>query len=217
MYFGWAKRFPPDVEVVAIQLPGRGTRLAEPLLTEMTDVTNAVFHGLLPELDRPFLLFGHSLGGLIAFELARKLNVVKLSPRHLFVSGVRAADRFRKDNVRRYVGMSDEALINDIKQLGGTPDEMFENEELLELILPPLRADYAVIDSYRFVEGEKLRCDITAMAGLDDRETPEASIQGWSALTLGEFTAQWYPGDHFFLHPQEETIVQDIYHRIPSA
>ncbi len=110
--------------------------------------------------------------------------------------------------------MSDEALIDDMKKLGGTPDEMFENKELLDLILPPLRADYAVIDSYRFNESEKLRCDITAMAGLSDPETPEASIQGWGALTLGEFTAQWYPGDHFFLHPQEETIVQDIYRRI---
>jgi medium-chain acyl-[acyl-carrier-protein] hydrolase len=164
--------------------------------------------GLRPYLDLPFAFFGHSMGALIAFELARHLARRQArGPMHLFVSG-RAAPQLPDEGPpihhREY-----EAFVEELRHLNGTPAEVLQNPELLELLLPRLRADFALCETYRCPAGPPLRCPLTAFGGLEDDVTRE-ELRAWESQTVGPFTLQLFPGDHFFLHRSRQGLVEAI-------
>jgi medium-chain acyl-[acyl-carrier-protein] hydrolase len=183
-------------EVCPVQMPGRERRINERPFERMRRLAAALADNL-PQ-DKPFALFGHSLGALLAFEVARELRRRgAAAPFHLFVSGAPAPQRCPNKPPR--FTLDRDAFIAEIRKLGGTPDEAFASEELLSVVLPILRADFAVIDTYVYASEPPLPCPITAFAGTRDDEVDQFEVMDWRAQTRGAFDLQIFPGDHFFL------------------
>ena len=155
IYRPWTRELPPELELCAVQLPGRENRLLEPAYTEMPALVEQLGTVLAPYLDRPFAFFGHSMGALVAFEMARTVRRrYGRSALHLFVSG-HAAPRIARRRPPVYQ-LPDAAFVDAIRELNGTPEEVLENADLMALVLPALRADLTVCETYRYVSGEHL-------------------------------------------------------------
>jgi medium-chain acyl-[acyl-carrier-protein] hydrolase len=190
-------RFP--VEVVPALLPGRESRVREPGYTHIDKYIEALAREISAYLDKPFVFFGHSMGAIIAFELARRLRDERgLEPKHLFISGRRPPRIPRRDP---YVHDLPEAeLIAEIARMNGTPKEVLEHTELMELMIPLLRTDFAVCHSYTYAPGEPLRCPITVLGGTRDEEAPPHEFDLWREETTGDFNVHLLEGDHFFIN-----------------
>ena len=205
----WVDRMASSVEVCPVQLPGRGNRIREVPFTQMTPLVESVAEGLSPFLEKPFAFFGHSLGAIVSFELALKLQRegCKL-PVHLFVSGRRAPCIPRQDPIT--YNLPDEQFVEELKRLNGTPKEVLEHAELMQLMLPVLKADFEISETYKH-SGELLRgCPITAFGGKQDEEAPQDYLEAWHVHTTGPFKQRMLPGDHFFLHASEQLLLAAV-------
>jgi medium-chain acyl-[acyl-carrier-protein] hydrolase len=199
IYRSWPGELPPTVEVCAVQLPGRGPRIMETPFTRMPALVSALTDALLPLFDKPFAFFGHSMGAWIGFELARSLQSKHaIAPQHLFVSGAGAPHVPSRELPLH--ALPEDEFIEALEGLNGTPKELLESEELMQLMLPILRADFAVCETYTYKNGSILNCPITAFGGLQDRRLHRSDIKAWSAETNSVFSMKMFPGDHFFLH-----------------
>lgn len=164
----WPSRFHGNVEVVGIQLPGRESRFSEPRYNRLVDLLPALCQVVADMADKPFYFFGHSMGALVAFELARGLRERGLpQPFHLVVSAMRAPQLPRRNKIHHR--MSDADLLQAIGAYNGTPREVLEHPELMQLMLPLMRDDFAILETYAYVQGEPLGCPLTALGGRDDR------------------------------------------------
>lgn len=209
VYRAWSPLLPPEVEVCAVQLPGRESRYAEPAYTSIPALVSAIAEGLAPELDRPFAFFGHSMGSLVAFELARALrDRGGATPALLFVSGRWAPDWPRNDAPIAH--LSSEALLEEVQRRHqGIPKEILAHEELRSLFGGILKSDMAALESYRYTEAPKLSCPIVAFWG--DRDRPsEESVQAWGKHSSARFSAREIPGEHFFLNTERELLLEQI-------
>lgn len=203
----WPQRLPGGVEVYAVQPPGRGSRLAQSPFISLTELVAAAAAALRPFMERPFALYGHSMGALIAYELARRLREEgQVEPLHLFVSG-RGAPQVADARDPTY-DLPDPQFIEELRRLRGTPAEVLDNAELLRLMLPLLRADFAVAQTYRYEEGPPLACPLTAVGGLEDGEVTREHLARWRELTTGDFSLHMVPGDHFFLHTSQDMLLE---------
>jgi len=205
VFRGWAGRLPNGVAVCPVRLPGRETRLGERPFDFMEDLLSALRRAIDPFLDKPFALFGHSLGAVIAFELERLLAARNTC---LFVSGARAP-QLRRDHVPP-PAPSDEELIEDLRRLDGIPRELLENHELMQLALPALRADTALYRNYVYREGLPLHCPIRAYGGLDDSRITRWHLETWGEQTTHSFRLEMFPGGHFFLETQQEAFLNAL-------
>lgn len=205
----WNKILTPKIDSYAVQLPGRETRFVEPRLTQFPAAIQAIVDALLPSLDRPFAFFGHSLGGLLAFETVRHLRRLNAPvPLHLFVSGC-SAPQFREPD-KQYSQLSNVGFIQAVRQFGGIPDEILQNNELLDLFLPILRADFGLLETYNYVEEAALDCPITAFGGREDTETPQSKLAAWGIHTTKAFRVSMFSGDHFFLRTAQNLLLEEI-------
>src|SRR5262245_32228554 len=201
IYRSWAQRLPLCVEVCAVQLPGRDRLIAEPPYTDVRLLARVAGEALRPFLDKPVAFFGHSMGALLSFELAHYLRAeLGLSLQHLFASGRHAPHV--KNPPPALSRLPRDELIKELHELNGTPPDVLDHPDLMELMLPLLRADFALGDTYTFTERPLLSCPITVMGGLRDF-TPRTELQAWAELTSGPFSLRMFPGDHFFLHSDE--------------
>jgi surfactin synthase thioesterase subunit len=201
----WANALPANVELHAIHLPGRGARLKEPCFTQLFPLVNVIADSLLPYLDKPFAFFGHSMGGLINFELARELRRrYRLEPVHLFISGRQAPQVPNRESILH--NLAEPAFIEEMRRLNGTPPTVLENPDLLELLIPLLRADFEICETYAYVPGKPLNCSITALGGVDDQDVSAADLEAWREQTTAKFSLRLLPGDHFFLHTAEALL-----------
>lgn len=208
-YNGWAARLPRNIEVCLAQLPGREARLREAALSSVVSLVEALGQHMRPYLDKPFAFFGHSMGAVVAFELARHLRgVYGVEPQHLFVSA-RRAPQLPSDERKTYQ-LPDREFLAEVMRLNGTPREVLENEELMLLMLPLLRADFAVCQTHRYIPGAPLGGSITAFGGLQDHETGREQLAGWAEQTSARFRLQMLPGDHFFVKSAQAQILQTI-------
>jgi medium-chain acyl-[acyl-carrier-protein] hydrolase len=210
VYRQWAGKLPAWIQVCAMQLPGRETRMGERGYTHMKATIEEVAETICPLLDKPFYLFGHSMGAAISFELARFLRRSDLpQPSHLFVSARRGPQVPRRDEVL-YHTLPDREFLAAIKKLGGTPDEVLQNEELMELFLPLLRADFTLLETYKYSPEPPLACPISAYCGTQDKEVNEEEMAGWREQTSSSFTLKMIPGGHFFIHSQQDLLLRYI-------
>jgi medium-chain acyl-[acyl-carrier-protein] hydrolase len=213
VFRGWERSFPPDVELLRVALPGRELRFGEPLLRRVGDAVAALAEGLAGELAAPpFAFFGHSLGALLAFELARDLKRRGATgPVALVVSGCRSptSPRNRPEDEPIH-HLPDPAFQEKLRELAGTPEEVLESEELMGLFRPLLRADFEMADMYVHEEGDRLECPIVAFAGTDDGHVPLVDVEGWATQTSGPFRLVALPGNHFFLHDQVPVIAGHV-------
>jgi medium-chain acyl-[acyl-carrier-protein] hydrolase len=206
VYRRWPEDLPGDVEIVALQLPGRERRIAERPCTDMTEVVSEVCHAIAPLLDRPFALFGHSMGAIIVFETARRLSASHgLQPMRLFVSGRRAPHLpARKAPIHH---LPHDEFLAEIRELKGTPAEVLANADLMELMTPMLRADFRMIETYRHAPAQPLACDLIAFGGETDDEVNRDEVAAWRSATSGRFRMEMLPGDHFFLNSQRARLM----------
>ncbi|MBU8860441.1 MULTISPECIES: alpha/beta fold hydrolase [unclassified Micromonospora] len=198
----WAGHLPGGVELLAVQYPGREERIAEPPATDLCRLASEVAHALARLDPAPTVLFGHSLGAAVAFETARRLP----SPVLLVVSGRQAP----VDPGRSVHLMSGDELWQDVARSGGTRKEVLDSDELRALLLPVLRADYRLSETYRPAPLPLLACPVLACSGDRDPEVDPAALDGWRAVTTGTFTARLFPGDHFYLVRQRGALIAEV-------
>jgi medium-chain acyl-[acyl-carrier-protein] hydrolase len=203
----WADSLPADVEVCPIQLPGRGTRLMEPLCTQLSPLIQALAQALFPLLDKPFAFFGHSLGALVSFELARQLRrQYGVQPVRLFVSASRAPQLPHRGLPVHTLPEGD--FLAELRHLNGIPRAVLEHEELMQITLPVLRADFAVYETYVYSTELPLNCPISTFGGLRDRTVSQSDLEAWREQTRGSFSLQMFPGDHFFLNTTQPLLLR---------
>lgn len=209
IYRNWGRRLPANVEVCGVELPGRGMRMTTPAFTRMEPLVEALAGEILPHLDRPFALFGYSMGALIGFELARRLQTEHgKEPAFIFVSASQAP-HIPDTHLPPY-GLPDAEFLREIAQMNGTPKEVWESPELVELVLPLLRADFAVCQKYAYRDGPRLNCPLNAYGGLQDETLPRESLGAWREHTAGPFALKMLPGDHFFLNTAQALLLLSI-------
>ncbi|MDR3517554.1 MAG: alpha/beta fold hydrolase [Azospirillaceae bacterium] len=194
----WQAALPRGVEVWAAQLPGRGGRIAEPPLRSIDDIVEPLAAVVAPLIDRPYAVFGHSMGATIGFELIKRLRERGLPrPRWLMVSG-RLAPHIPSHRPALH-RLSDADFIAGLTNLNGTPPEILENAEMMALILPMLRADFEAIETYRSNDGRGLDCRLIAVAGQDDPEAAPGEVVAWRRYAGAGFRFEVFPGNHFFI------------------
>ena len=192
-----------------LRLPGRESRHAEPCLTRVPELVQVLASELAPLLDRPFALFGYSLGALLAFELAREFQRRGIrAPARLFLSAHRAPNL--PSGRSPLHTLDDPSLIAELRRLSGTPDEVLAHDELMALALPTLRADFELCETYEYVPGSPLRVPLTIMGGADDPEVPLASLDDWRHASSCPVTRRVFPGDHFYLRDSPAAILGAI-------
>ncbi|MCS3473074.1 surfactin synthase thioesterase subunit [Pseudomonas sp. JUb42] len=208
LYSRWRRVLPEWLSVQPVELPGRGARLREALQTDMQALARQLAQEILPRLDRPYALFGHSLGALLAFEMAHVLREAGAPlPVALIASGTAAPTR-REDYEQGFsVPKSDEELKADLRDLQGTPEEVLENQELMELTLPILRADFLMCGLYRYRARPPLQCPLHVLGGKDDRASQEQLI-AWQLESDANFSLDMLPGGHFFIHEQQAKVLR---------
>ncbi|WP_406205802.1 alpha/beta fold hydrolase [Kitasatospora sp. NBC_01560] len=185
----------PAVETLAIQYPGRQDRRHEEPLRSLPELADRAFEALPECADRPLVLFGHSLGSVLAFEVARRLQDAGRTPAHLFASGYPAPSRLRGGDVHR---RGDEGIVEELRTVGGTDPVWLENAEFMESVLPALRADYTAIETH--ARGDAvLDCPLTVLTGDDDPHTTVDEAKAWGEHTAAAFDLRVFPGGHFYL------------------
>ena len=206
---GWENILPSNVEVCSIELPGRGTRMMEKPFIEFSQLIPELTKAIFPYLDKPFAFFGHSMGSIVSFEVAHLLQQkYALSPLHLFVSG-RSAPQIPIDN-KLIHKLPETAFIEELRRLNGTPEAVLKNTELMKLLIPILRADFALIENYVYTPKPSLSCAISAFDRLEDSKVSSANLRAWSKHTKSHFSMQMFPGDHFFLHSGELLLLKHL-------
>lgn len=207
-YFSdWAEDLGKGIELVPVQLPGRGARLTEPPAERITAVADVLTKLIAGAPTRP-LLFGHSMGAIIAFEIARRLQARGHATKLLFVSGRPAPTIVRPEHAVSTLPRPQ--LIGVLRDYGCAEEEILVNAELLDLLIPCIRADFAIIERYRYSSGTLLTCPIHAWCGDRDPEVPPEAMRGWSAETTGPFTLTTLSGAHFFVTDHRTEIVTAI-------
>lgn len=207
VYRLWPRGLPAGVEVVGVQPPGRESRWRDEPFRHVAPMADEALRGLEANLDRPFAFFGHSMGAILAFEVARRLAVRGGStPRHLIVSG-RPAPTVPESHPPIH-DLPREEFIEQIRRYSGTPEEVLRNDELMSLLEPLLRADFSVSESYEHSpDGPRLSLPLTALGGTDDQDVPVADLDAWSEQTSGPFRKHVVEGGHFFVNEQrDETL-----------
>jgi len=209
IFRSWTRGIHPSIEVVPVVLPGREFRLREAAFTQLEPLVEALTREIFPYLDRPFAFFGHSMGALIGFELARRLRSERgLETDHIFISGRRAPQLPERDP--EIHNLPDAEFVAEVQRLNGTPKEVLDHAELMELLIPMLRADFSICRTYNYLPGTPLKCSITALGGTRDETANEAKLEGWCAETTGRCRVRMLEGDHFFINQQREAILEII-------
>lgn len=205
----WQAALPPGVELCAVQPPGRESRFRETPLRDLDALVAQLGAAMVERLDRPYAIFGHSLGALVAFELTRWLRRQgKPLPRHLFLSGRRSASM--PIGRRPFHDLPDDELLEEIRRMRGTDDGLLENRELMALVLPSMRADFAVHDTYRYQAEPPLPVPFSVFGGLDDITTPVDSVAGWSEHTSRGADVRLFKGGHFFINDARDDVLRAV-------
>jgi medium-chain acyl-[acyl-carrier-protein] hydrolase len=207
VYRLWPDRLPSEIEVWAIQLPGRDGRLREPIPADLQTLAGALAEGLGLLMDRPFACFGHSMGGLLAFEFVRELRRrSQMGPMQLLVSARRAPQLPRNEPPLHT--LPEPQFIEMLRQrYNGIPAAILAEPELMQLFMPMLRADFKLIELYQHQAEAPLDCPIAAFGGAQDPLAPRADLAAWQTQSSGAFSLQLFPGGHFYLQDAQAQLL----------
>ncbi len=215
VFRSWLNELPSWIELVVAQLPGHGTRILEQHHVDVDELVPEIIDELTPELDQPYAIFGHSLGALLGYEVVRRLQSMGAAmPVHLFVSARMAPQLPDLDEPVYNLPKND--FIAHLQKINGTPRQVLENQELMEVFLPVLRSDFQLNETYQFTSGPRLNCPVTVFGGIADTRISQQDLLAWKDLTDGPFEARMFPGDHFFLHSEQHQLVQRIVTRLSN-
>jgi len=194
----WRVSLQPEIAVRRILLPGREARLEDPPFRRIEDLVEPLCAELEPHLDQPYAFFGHSMGAVVAYEVARRFSGAGTAgPSCLIVSGRRAPGL--AGSHRRLSGLPDREFLAEVARLNGIPPEVLSEPELLTMLLPTLRADYELAETYQPLPGDRLDCPVIAYLSTSDPETDYEGVLCWRDVTTAEFTMRVFGGDHFYL------------------
>lgn len=212
---GWPNWLPPGVEVLAVRYPGREDRIREPFIDAMAPMADEISAAAATLVGPPLAFFGHSLGASVAHEVAVRLErdygaVVRI----LFVSARPAPHRLAYNDLHV---RGDAALIDDIRRLDRHTAHVFDDPALCEMLLPTVRADYRLVETYYPDRIDRVAAPIVGYCGDGDPEVSEADVAAWRDVTRGRFETRTWSGDHFFLVPQERAVVEDVGRRLLAA
>ena len=198
VFHPWAEALPADVELVAVQPPGRANRIAEPPYRSLGALLDALEEVMPPLLQQPYACFGHSMGATVAYELSQRLRKRGLPlPERLILSGRPAPSRMRP---RKPIHALPEAeFLQELRGMNGTPDKVLSDRGLMELLLPVIRADFEAVETWDNPDWPPLPVDIIAVGGDADPKVGRDELDGWAEHTSGDFRRMLFPGDHFYL------------------
>ncbi len=209
IYRTWGSSFPREIDVCPVQLPGRESRLRDEPFRRVEPLVEVLADVLPPLMDLPFALFGHSMGATICHLLCLRLRELgKPGPLMLFVSA-RRAPHLPQDDEPIYA-LPDPEFKTKLRELNGTPEMVLEHPELMELMLPLLRADFELVDCYQPFRAEPLSYPIVAFGGLRDEEVSREDLEAWKEATTAAFRLRMFPGDHFFIHSDRDAVVRAL-------
>jgi len=207
-YVPWAKSLPLPVELVALQPPGRGSRMNETPHAQMEALVAELMRVFPMLTDRPYVLFGHSLGSRVAFEVTLQCQRKGIPmPARFIASGSRAPHLTKRELPIH--DLPDAQFVEALRDLDGTPEEILNNSELLQWLLPLLRADFRIADLH-VAPRTALNCPLTVLAGTEDETVSRAEAEAWKELTTGEFDIQWVNGGHFFVERNQAWVLEQV-------
>jgi len=217
VYTKWMHRLPGHLESFIAHYPGRGSRYREPAIRQLSVLVESLYCAIQPLLDKPFAFFGHSLGGLIAFELARHLRRnQRPQPAVLFVSAAGAPHL--PDDHQAIHALPDDEFLDSVRQLNGIPAELLGEPEALQLLLPALRADLEALECYRYAPDQApLDVPLIVFGGLADPRVDRERLKGWALHTNLRFKLRYFPGDHFFIRTAGEAVLDAISAELTAA
>ncbi|MFF7638607.1 thioesterase II family protein [Kitasatospora sp. NPDC008050] len=214
-YFPVSAALSPGFDVLAVQYPGRQDRRLEPCVDDIPALADQIFRATDSWADGPLALFGHSMGAVLAFEVARRIErEFGVTPVRLFASGRRAPSCTRDEKVHL---RDDDGIVRELQQLSGTDARVLGDEELLRMVLPALRSDYRAIETYRCDDGAAVACPVTVLTGDADPRTSMDEARAWREHTSGEFDLEVFPGGHFFLAAQQAAVLKVIRERLSQV
>lgn len=215
-FFPWSKALAGhSVEVAALKLPGRESRLREPASADLSEIVAAIVTALAPVGERPLAFFGHSSGARLAFETVRRLRELgRRLPVHLFVSGA-SAPNVPRTGAPLHLIRDEATFLNEVsRRYGGIPETVMEHLELRSLIAPALRADLEMHERYVYQDAPPLPIPITAYGGEQDTTVSPDGLARWREQTTGQFTTRMFTGDHFFLNERRDALLEDVIARL---
>lgn len=210
----WTEHLPSYIDLLAVQYPGRENRFNEPAATSMSSLARESSQALLKFCDAPIALFGHSLGAVLAYETALRLEQAAVTLRHLFVSAQPAPHMKRAGKL--HLG-SEEALLEDIYRQGHPGNVLLDGTALRDVFLPIIRSDYEAIETYTRTQPRALNCPVDVLLGDTDTEVTETEGLGWQSTSLYPLTLQRFPGGHFYLIEQRYQTIQYLLSRFKES
>lgn len=208
-YFSWSEHLPDSIEVCPIQLPGRGPRLREQAFSALPPLISDLAPALYPYLDRPFALFGHSMGSFVAFELAQEIRrLYGLEPVVLCVSGRRPVHLSEPYTHIRH--LPDSEFLQALHRRYGMLEHVLRNPDLSTVFLPILRADFSICETYQPSTEQPFSCPLIAYAGLSDRDVHAHELAQWRRYTSNVFTMNVLPGNHFFIETHQDAFMRKL-------
>lgn len=203
----WQRYLAPEIDVCLVHLPGRAQRIDDPLHTRLPALVGEVADAICTQINEPFAFYGHSMGGLISFELVRELRRRRCEmPGHLFISAT-PAPVVKKDLPHTF-NLPPAEFIAEIRRYNGTPEGLFDYPELQETLLPLLRADCQMTETYEYLAGSSLDCPITVYGGEKDEVVSAKNLAAWGQLTSAKCEIRVFPGDHFFIQSHRMEFVR---------
>lgn len=210
VYRKWATGLPAEFELCAVQLPGRTSRFSEKPIDSIPVLVNGIVEAITPFLDTPFAFFGHSMGAILAAEVARELAAKGAEPPgHLIVSARRPPHMADPQTPMRH--LSDTEFVSEVtRRYGGIPPEILAEKEVLTMLLPALRADITALETYRPPRRKPLPCPISVFGGVDDLLAPRAHLDAWREETSSDFEVTVFPGGHFYLESERSAVLAKV-------
>jgi medium-chain acyl-[acyl-carrier-protein] hydrolase len=209
IFRNWPEAVESWIDPVPVQLPGRDARLMEKAFRDVRTLVEPLAEGLIPYMDQPFALFGHSLGALIAFELCKHLRANGgPAPVRLFVSAYQSPQLPRRGKTLHR--MTDFEFMEELRELQGTPEAVLRDRELMQLLLPIIRADFEMHETYAYQPSAPLDCPVSAFGGMQDSHITETDLCAWRDMTTSSFSFKMFPGDHFFVNTARKSILRWI-------
>lgn len=209
IFSSWPKQLPSFVEVCPLHLPGRGSRFRESPYTHLSRLVEDTTQVIQLLLDKPFAFFGHSMGAIIGFELIRQMREQNQPTPFCFFASGRSAPHVPFKS-RRTHDMDEPTFIKELRSLNGTPREILGHAELMRLMIPALRADFEMCETYVYTSRPPLTCAISAFGGTRDNDVKQSHLEAWRQQTSFLFSLHMFAGDHFFLNSAESQLLQKL-------
>jgi surfactin synthase thioesterase subunit len=209
VFTSWSKYLPDNIELVIVQAPGKGSHIADTPYDSMEVLIHNLLKEVLVHFKKPYILFGHSLGSRIAFELMNEAyRLYNTLPLHFIASG--SSSPHKKLRNKPIYNLPTEDFIQELKKLNGTPKEVLENRELMDCLLPVIRADFKISDEYLYQGRADFRCPVSVLTGENDLGIPLESAKSWGDFFTQEINVHIIPGDHFFINSHREIVLEKI-------